>query len=272
MNLLQAHGLAQTTSQQTWLWIGAIGMAIGAVTIGAVGRTLGKESHHAVASFFVCAIAACLYLLMAFGQGAAVLTQHSIVPLEQFGASRVVASFAHARLVYFGRYIDWVFTTPLLLLGLIGIGINSASPRSSARGGIVGAAIGADVLMIVTGLFGALSISSAHKYTWFAVSCVFFLIVLGIIWGPLRSAAVAHGGASAALFRRLLVFLTVIWFIYPLLWILGTEGAGTLSLNSEVVAFAIIDLVAKVGFGLTLVFGVKSYSRAPALAVSPAAA
>jgi len=274
MNLLEAHGLAQTTSQQTWLWIGAIGMALGAIAIGFLGRTLGKHSHHAVASFFVCAIAACLYLLMAYGQGVAVLTKHSLVPLQQFGASTVVPTFAHARLEYFGRYIDWAFTTPLLLLGLIGIGMKASGNAEQARtrGGILGAAIGADVLMIVTGLFGALSVSSAHKYAWFAISCVFFVVVLGLIWGPVRAAAARQGAEVGALYKRLLGILTLLWFVYPVVWILGSEGTASISLNAEVTIFAIVDLTAKVGFGLALVLGVKRYSQVPARAMARAVA
>jgi len=108
--------LTMTSHQETWLWIGTIGMALGAVAILSLGRGLGKHSHHAVASFFVCAIAACFYLMMAFGQGDIIVAPNDLflTPVERIeGAS----------LVYFARYIDWVFTTPLLLIGLMGVGL-----------------------------------------------------------------------------------------------------------------------------------------------------
>jgi bacteriorhodopsin len=38
--------------------------------------------------------------------------------------------------------------------------------------------------------------------------------------------------------------------------LLGTEGTKTLSLTGEIVVFAVIDLCAKVGFGLLLCTGV----------------
>jgi len=264
--------LLQTSSQETWLWIGTIGMAIGAIAILALGRGLGRHAHHAVASFFVCAIAACLYLLMAQGQGDVVVSNAKIaITPEGF------AGVADAQLVYFARYVDWVITTPLLLVGLLGIGLAAVKESGEAvreRTGLVAGVIGADILMILTGLFGALSLDDGHKYTWFVVSCLFFVGVLVVIWGPVRSAAAAQRGATAALYNKLLVILTVLWFVYPVLWILGTEGTSTISLNTEVAVFTVIDLLAKVGFGLVLVTGVKRL-RAPGAtdrSVEPAAA
>jgi len=236
-----------TSTQETWLWIGTIGMALGAVVIGLIGRGLGAQAHHAVASFFVCAIAACAYLLMARGQGDILVTQTDVL-LTPIGG--VVKSTD--KVVFVARYVDWVVTTPLLLIGLIGVAVKQGAGR-----GLVGTAIGADVLMIVTGLFGALSINETNKYTWFVISCVFFLLVLAIVWGPVRAMAAEAGGETAALYSKLLAVLTALWFIYPVLWLLGSEGTGAISLNAEVAVFAVIDLLAKVGFGLVLVTGAK---------------
>ena len=165
--------LTVTSHQETWLWIGTIGMALGAIAILAIGRGLGKHAHHAVASFFVCAIAACFYLLMAFGQGDVIVTADKLT-ITPVGIVETV----EARLVYFARYIDWVITTPLLLIGLLGIGLPAVSHAGEAvrqRTGLVAGVIGADILMIVTGLFGALALDDTHKYVWFAVSSVFLL-------------------------------------------------------------------------------------------------
>ena len=45
---------------------------------------------------------------------------------------------------------------------------------------------------------------------------------------------------------------------------LGTEGTGALSLTGEILVFAIIDVLAKVGFGIVLVMGVKNSHKAAA--------
>ena len=68
------------------------------------------------------------------------------------------------------------------------------------------------------------------------------------------------------LYTRLLGILTVLWFIYPILWVLGTEGTGAIGLTGEILVFAVIDVLAKVGFGIVLVMGVKSGSRSHAAA------
>jgi bacteriorhodopsin len=247
------NDLLQSSSQQTWLWIGTIGMALGAVVIYALG---GKGSqHHRVASVFVCAIAACMYLLMAFGQGDVIITQDNL-----FFTPDGVVDVETASLVYWARYLDWVITTPLLLIGLLTLGLRAVSGSGEAvrdRLGLVAGVIGADVLMIITGLFGALSMNSLHKYVWFAISCGFFLAVLAAVWGPVRAAAAEQGGATAALYTKLAGILTVLWCIYPVLWLVGTEGAGVISLDLEVIVFTIIDLTAKVGFGILLVTGVQ---------------
>jgi bacteriorhodopsin len=252
-----------TTSQETWLWIGTGGMALGALSIQIVGHGM-TQSHHRVTSFFVCAIAACLYLLMAQGQGDIIVSKATLA-LTPLGIGADVS----AKLVYFARYIDWIVTTPLLLIGLVTVGLKPLSgggEQTRERLGLVAGIIGADIMMILTGLFGALSLDSTHKYVWFAVSFGFFIAVLALVWGPVRAAAAQQGTATAALYNKLLGILTVLWFIYPVLWLLGTEGTGAISLNTEVAVFTIIDLSAKVGFGLLLLIGIKKITEAPAAA------
>ena len=59
-----------TSTQETILYLGTAGMAIGAVIIAVIGFSLPNvERHHVTASFFVCAIAACAYYAMATGTG-----------------------------------------------------------------------------------------------------------------------------------------------------------------------------------------------------------
>ncbi|MFM8611264.1 MAG: bacteriorhodopsin, partial [Actinomycetota bacterium] len=92
-----------TSSQELILWLGTAGMAAGAVIIAAIGFSLpNHQRHHVTASFFVCAVAACAYLAMATGSGVWMVDDQP---------------------VYYARYLDWLVTTPLLLLGLLTVGL-----------------------------------------------------------------------------------------------------------------------------------------------------
>ena len=221
-----------------WLWIGTIGMAAGLVLILVLGRSVAPErKHHVVVSSFVLAIAALAYFAMANGQGTFIVDE---------------------RVVYYARYIDWVFTTPLLLIGLMTVALPRLQSPGQARdrNALLGTVIGADVLMIVTGAIGALTVDATVKYLWFAFGCIAFLVVLYEILIPIRAAARDRSPEHARLYDRLLWTLMVLWFVYPIVWVLGTEGSLIIGLSGEVGIFAIVDILAKVGFGLLLVGGV----------------
>lgn len=228
-----------TSTQEILLGVGCGGMALGAVAIAVMGRKAPQgERHHFIASFTVCLLAAASYFAMANGQG-----------VIQVGD----------REVFVARYIDWVITTPLLLLGLLMIALPvlaKGNDTGRERNALIAGVIGADIFMIVTGIIAALTLNDTVKYAWYVISCGAFLVVLAVLWGPVRAAANAQGAEVAALFQRLAIVLTSLWFVYPVLWLLGTEGTGALSLTGEIAVFAVIDLAAKVGFGLLLVTGV----------------
>lgn len=225
----------------TWLWAGVIGMLAGTVAILAVGRRVPEDRvHHVVGSAFICAVAACAYYAMANGQGIHTFTDAAGVE----------------RTVYWARYLDWAVTTPLLLVGLATVGMARVrAVHAREQNGRIGGLIGADVMMVATGLFASLSTQAHVRWTWFGISCVAFAAILAIIVGPMRRDASARGHDHRALYTRLLTTLVVLWFVYPLVWVAGTEGLGAISLSQEVAIFAVVDILAKVGFGLLLVTG-----------------
>jgi bacteriorhodopsin len=236
----------------TWLWIGTIGMALGAVAIIGIGGK-NESRHHVTASAFVCIIAACAYFAMASKQGIHTFTDNGGVE----------------RTVYYARYLDWLFTTPLLLIGLITVALPrlTSALHGRDRNALVAGVVGADVGMILTGLFAALSRDTHTRWVWYIISCAFFVVVLYFIAGPIRAAAAERSADHAALYTKLLGILAVLWFIYPILWAVGTEGVGALSLSGEIAVFAVIDLLAKVGFGILLVSGAAKL-RAPERALA----
>ena len=193
-----------------WLWIAFFGMALGAVAIGAVSRSgQGKPTPSGAIHTFVPVAAATLYLLMAFGQGAFLVENG-------------------ARVVFFGRYIDWSITTPLLLLGLSITALGSPG----AAGALVAALLGADILMIVTGFFSDVSpAGSLAKLTWYLISCGAFLAVFYVLWGPLLRMAKTRSVEAGRIYQRNAAILSVLWLLYPVVFLLGSEGMSVVAVS-----------------------------------------
>ena len=220
---------------EAWLWIGVAGMALGVISIAWLTiQSPEGERHHGVTSLFVCLIAMIAYLAMAFGQGS----------VEIDGKE-----------VFVARYIDWVLTTPLLLLGLLTLGLAPLARGGDVRNrnALIAGVLGADVVMIVTGFLATVSPLDAQKWVWFGISCLAFFYVIRTLWGPVYKEAVKN--KTGGLYIKLLGVLSLLWFVYPVLWVLGTECTDTISLNAEVGVYAVIDVTAKVLFGLMLVAG-----------------
>lgn len=213
-------------NENTWLWVGCIGMAVGSVVLVAqMGRRTTGEEAHGVIHSVVTMIAAGLYLLMALGQGSVVID--------------------HGREFLWGRYLDWSFTTPLLLVGLA----LTAMEDLRRRIGIVVALLAADLYMIFAGFEAALSpTSSADKWIWFLMSCGAFLGVFWIMWGPLRAEATRAGNGRDYL--RDAAVLSVLWLIYPVVFLLGTEGLLIISPALGALGYTVLDLLSKVAYGV----------------------
>ncbi|GCE31744.1 rhodopsin [Dictyobacter alpinus] len=212
------------------LWITALIMILGTLyfTYGSVSARVERRRFFAI-SAIITLIAATLYTLMATGYGT----------LLQPGG----------HLSFFGRYIDWTFTTPLLLLDLALLALARNFPN---RGMVIGTLVAADVYMILTG-FVASIIRTDVRWIFFAASCAGFLAVIYLLVSRLAPQASLRGRLVDNHYRRLMPILLVLWILYPIVWALGKEGAGVISTLAETVLYAILDICAKVGFGLVLV-------------------
>lgn len=225
------------TSTEYWLWIGVAGMALSAAVMLFQARRSRTpfEEGQSVNQFFVLLIAFGTYLAMALGQGS--LTADD------------------GRQVFVSRYVTWAFTTPLLLLGLattaLGVPVTRRKP-------IVFGMLGADVIMILTGLVAALSPSgSAEKWTWYLVSSGGFLAVLYLLWSTLRTEAHVSGPDQARLYGRNLRFLTVIWLLYPVNFLLGNEGLRAYGGTETTAGYTLLDLISKAVYGFFAIAGVR---------------
>ena len=210
---------------QTAFLIGFTVMALASLAIYAMGSKEPPSRHHTLLHATVPFIAATAYLAMAFGVGTVLKLDYSAT--------------------YVARYVDWSVTTPLLLSGLVLLAFHERG-RTGEVGGFLTSIIVLDLLMIVTGLISSLAGTPLAKWVWYAWSCSAFLGVLYLLWGPLRAMAVARGEALGTAYTRNVSFLTIVWFLYPIVFLIGPEGLGTITDTSSVYAILVLDIIAKV--------------------------
>lgn len=210
---------------QTAFVIGFAVMSLASLAIYATGKKTYPSGHHTLLHASVPFIAATAYLAMAFGIGTLLSIDGSIT--------------------YLARYLDWSVTTPILLAGLVLVSFHDHGKPGSV-GGFLTAIIVLDVLMIVTGLISSLAPPSSVKWIWYAWSCVAFVGVLYLLWVPLLAQARSRGAALSAAYSKNLTFLTVIWFLYPIVFLIGPEGLKMITDPTSVWAFLVMDIVAKV--------------------------
>ena len=222
-----------------WLWIGTAGMFLGMLYFIARGwgeRDETKQEIYIV-TIFITAIAFVNYLAMALG----------------FGVVEVMVG-GEALEVYWARYTDWFFTTPLLLLDL-GLLAGASRNELATLVGLDAAMIGTGAIATLTGdgvlAFGGLS-TQAQRLVWWGVSTAFLLVLLYFLFGSLTEKARSLGGGIQSTFTTLRNLIVVVWLVYPIWWLVGTEGLTAVSLGVETAGFMVLDLVAKVGFGFIL--------------------
>jgi bacteriorhodopsin len=227
--------MPQPGSEGIWLWIGTLGMFLGMLYFIARGwgETNRRRQEFYIVTIFITAIAFVNYLAMALGFGLTTI---------QLGGDELP--------IYWARYTDWFFTTPLLLIDL---GLLAGADRNQ-----LSALVGLDMLMIGTGAVATLSAgpgfltAGARRLIWWGVSTGFLLVLLYMLYGSLDEKASRLSGAASSTFTTLRTLIVVVWLVYPVWWILGTEGLQYVSLYTETAGFMVLDLVAKVGFGIIL--------------------
>jgi bacteriorhodopsin len=224
--------MATPGQEAIWLWIGTIGMTLGTIYFVAKGWSIRdtEQQEFYIITIFIPAIAAAAYFSMATGFG--------LIEVDVAGLGTLD--------IYWARYADWLFTTPLLLLDL--------ALLANADRNTIATLIGLDVFMIGTGLVGALATEGQlTRILWWAISTGAFVVLLYYLVGSLSAQAAQQAGEVGTLFGRLRNLVIVLWSLYPVVWILGTEGGlNIIPLGIETAAFMVLDLTAKVGFGFIL--------------------
>uniref|UniRef100_A0A7S1GYM6 Rhodopsin n=1 Tax=Hemiselmis andersenii TaxID=464988 RepID=A0A7S1GYM6_HEMAN len=203
-------------SVKHFLLIGAVGMMVGAGIFLYLSMIRTKASLYHSLAFIMPAISAMSYYAMWTGMGVEFKTTDT-----------------SPRVIFWARYIDYVVTVPHLLIQLALIAKADTSAMVASTGN--------SVLFVIALLIGAMNVAP-FKYMWWFGGVVFAVLIVVQLAGRYENAT----DIAKVLNTIGIVFIVV----YPLIWLLGSEGTASLGLSQEVAFLTILDLVTKVGFGL----------------------
>lgn len=211
-----------------WLIIGVLGMGLATAYFVYRGTQVQGSQYFYWITAAITGFAFISYLAMATGSGVTILDD--------------------GREFYFFRYIDWLITTPLLLLDLALL----AMARPGRNVGLIATLLGLDVFMIVTGLIAGSSTNTFFTVVFFIISTAALVGVLYLLYTRFFAAARTRSQGVAGIFNQLAILTIVLWSLYPIVFLLGTEGFRAVDQDWEIFLFLILDLLAKVGFGFLL--------------------
>jgi sensory rhodopsin len=149
------------------------------------------------------------------------------------------------------RYIDWILTVPLMCVEFYLI-LKAAGATTKHLSTLIWASL----IMLVTGYWGETEFMGGSAAFWGLLSgLAYFYIAYLIKFGPLAKLAAAAGGSVEKAHKMLTLFVLIGWAIYPLGYMIGTDGwydfVDAINVNMDVV-YNIGDAVNKIGFGLVV--------------------
>ncbi|KAI9647493.1 hypothetical protein NHQ30_003878 [Ciborinia camelliae] len=155
-------------------------------------------------------------------------------------------TFEHIyRQVFWAHYVDWSLASPLILLCL-----SFLAGLSGANTLVI---IVADLVMVLTGLFGVYHNDEAAKWGWYAMGCVAYLIIAYQLVIPGRRAVSNKDAKTSRFFAAIAAYTLIVWILYPIVWGIG-DGSRTWSVDAGIIAYAVLDVLAKPVFGFWLLF------------------
>jgi bacteriorhodopsin len=229
------EGLTETG--QKVIWAGFAGTALPALYFAytTLNKPASNDKKYHIYTTFICTIAALAYMTMATGHG----TYTRLFDGREF---------------FYARYIDWTLTTPLMLVDILGL--------AGANADTTNLLIGADILMIISGLIGAF-LEGQEKYYFWGFGMVMF--------APIVYYLNALKGPSGTTLYKISLITLITWMAYPIVWV-AAEGENMITGDQEAMAYTILDVVAKSVFGFIIISARDSSASASATATASSSA
>lgn len=158
--------------------------------------------------------------------------------------------------LYLNRYLDWILTTPFLLIivCLIGMYYESRNEKLILR------IVTINIAMILCVLVIDLSIG-INQYIWFFIGLISFCIILYLIWGPIENVASTQGCDVYKLYKLLAAYITIVWIVDPILRVSGPEMLGLLNYKMYFYLIIIFPTAYKLGFIFLSLNGLRNLSK-----------
>ena len=229
---------------QYMFWVGFVGMAAGTLYFLVERNSLAPEYRStATVAALVTFVAAIHYYFMKQAVGeSGLLSEIDGFPTEI-------------------RYIDWLVTTPLLLIKFpLLLGLKGGKGRSLLTKLVI-----ADIIMIIGGYIGESSINLAGGFTqlglWaYVVGCIAWFYIIYLLFTNVTKAAEDKPAPIRKALLQMRLFILIGWAIYPVGYAVTLFAPGIeVQLVRELI-YNFADLINKVGFGLIAFFAVKTIS------------
>lgn len=229
---------------QYMFWVGFVGMAAGTLYFLVERNSLAPEYRStATVAALVTFVAAIHYYFMKQAVGeSGLLSEIDGFPTEI-------------------RYIDWLVTTPLLLIKFpLLLGLKGGKGRSLLTKLVI-----ADIIMIIGGYIGESSINLAGGFTqlglWaYVVGCIAWFYIIYLLFTNVTKSAEDKPAPIRKALLQMRLFILIGWAIYPVGYAVTLFAPGIeVQLVRELI-YNFADLINKVGFGLIAFFAVKTMS------------
>jgi len=226
------------TSGHRALWVVVVLMAIAFLAFSALSWTVpaSKRLLHSLTTLIVL-INGLAYLVMATGGG---FFFHHYRVREKHDHD-LPDTFKHVhRQVYWVRFIEWLLTTPLILTDLVLLaGLNGSNLFST---------IVANAVVIVSGFFAATAWSVKVKWGWFAIAIISYLWIVYVLAAGVNVARTTKGSTVSKFYTAIMIYSLILALAYPIVWAVAS-GTKRLSVDGEIIAYAILDVLSKGLFG-----------------------
>ncbi len=167
---------------------------------------------------------------------------------------RMAAVYAEGSFPTEYRYIDWIITTPLMLIKfplLLGLG---KAGRKFLLPLIV-----LDVIMIVTAYIAEVStVGGVSWWSWFLIACLAEFGIVYLLYVRMNKSIAEAPVPIAEALRLMRLFIFVGWLIYPIGFLMALAGPTGGDLRE--IFYNVADVINKVGFGLVAYYGIKTMS------------